>query len=96
MKLHNWVIQSALAAGDHLAAVNAVAEIFKLPLFTPESAAFTNRVIHRTTNGLSWAQEIRISSNGKTYTWSPNTAKCRTSIVMKNTWIVMWLLPINR
>jgi hypothetical protein len=96
MKLHNWTIMSALAAGDQLAAVNAAAEIFNLPPFAADSEAFVNRTIHDVEREDSSWQEIRIATGGHMFSWSARGTDSRLSIVAKDTWIAMWLCPINR
>ena len=96
MKLHNWTIMSALAAGDQLAAVNAVAGIFNMPPFTADSEDFVNRRIHEIGREDPGWQEIRICTAGHMFLWNARGISSRHSLVSKNTWIVMWLCPINR
>lgn len=87
MKLHDWAVQSALAAGDRLGAINAVCDIFGMPRFAADSPAILSLNIHDT--GIDFEQ-IRIAYAGCIYIWQPGRHFMRTSH-LNGDWITMWV-----
>ena len=86
MKLYDWVICEALRAGDWLAAINEVADLFELPRFTANLDAIKGMRVNIVGDSL---QQIRIGLNGELYMWQPGITKMRSTAIV-GPWIVIW------